>query len=138
MKQLPNILVADDNIENITLLEAVIRKLDVNLITAYSGQEALKDTRDLDLALAIIDVRMPEMNGYQLALKLNEVRPGVKVPIIFLTAGNFEKMKVFEAYDSGAVDYMFRPIDYHVLMCKITVFIDLYEIVCCLKNLPMN
>ncbi|MEI7663861.1 MAG: PAS domain S-box protein, partial [Bacteroidota bacterium] len=74
----------------------------------------------------IIDVRMPVMNGYELALKLNENREEDKVPIIFLTASHVDEIQVFEGYSSGAVDYIFKPVDHRILLCKVNVFLDLY------------
>ncbi|MCX6220889.1 MAG: PAS domain S-box protein [Bacteroidia bacterium] len=127
MKHLPNLLIVDDTQENMTFLEVITKNIDVNLIMAYSGSEALEKTRGLELALAIIDVRMPGMNGYDLALKMNEERLVDKVPIIFLTAGNSNEMEVFKGYSFGAVDYLFKPIHKHILVSKINVFLDLFN-----------
>jgi CheY-like chemotaxis protein len=107
MKELPNLLVVDDIIENILLIEAISKKVEINLIKALSGVEALEKIKGIELALAIIDVRMPEMSGYELARIMNDERPTNKVPIIFLTANN--ERDVLEGYDSGAVDYIFKP-----------------------------
>jgi len=125
MKELPNLLVVDDIIENILLIEAISKKLEINLIKALSGAEALKKTKGIELALAIIDVRMPEMSGYELARIMNDERPTNKVPIIFLTANN--ERDVLEGYDSGAVDYIFKPINSKILVSKIRVFLDLFN-----------
>jgi len=122
---MPNLLIVDDETINLKLLEGIIRKIDVNLIMALSGAEALVKTHGIDLALAIIDVRMPWMNGYELALKLNEDRPENKVPVIFLTANIFDKLEVFKGYGSGAVDYIFKPVAGQILLSKIKVFLDL-------------
>ena len=127
MKPLPNILIVDDLIENIYLLEVILRKVKVRLITALSGIEALEKTRNVELALAIVDVRMPGMDGFELAVKINQERLKDKVPVIFLTASNFDETEVFQGYDSGAVDYMSKPFDNHILLCKINVFLDLYK-----------
>jgi len=127
MEHLPNILIVDDTRINLTYIEAVIKKIKVNLIQALSGYQALEKTRGVELALAIIDVRMPGMNGYELALKMNEERFGDKVPVIFLTANYFNEMEMFKGYDSGAVDYIFKPIDNHILLSKINVFLELYD-----------
>ncbi len=70
---------------------------------------------------------MPKMNGYELALKMNEERSGVKVPIIFITASYVNEMQVFKGYDSGAVDYLFKPVDNQILLCKVNVFLDLFN-----------
>jgi len=125
MNQLPNLLIVDDTEDNLFLLEAVIRKIKVNLIKANSGMEALEKTRETELALAIIDVRMPVMDGYELARKMNEDRLDSKVPIIFLTAN--DENDVLEGYDSGAVDYMFKPLQAKILLSKINVFLDLFN-----------
>ena len=74
MDQFPNLLIVDDSETNLLLLKRITQNIDVNLIAATSGYEALKKTGGIDLALAIIDVQMPEMNGYELAEKLNRVR----------------------------------------------------------------
>jgi two-component system sensor histidine kinase/response regulator len=72
MSPLPNLLIVDDTEENLIFLESVISNMPVNLIQALSGAEALDITQGMELALAIIDVRMPNMNGYELAVSLNE------------------------------------------------------------------
>lgn len=120
-------LIVDDSEENLLLLEKVIKKVNVNLIKALCGQEALEKTRDLDLVLAIIDVRMPGMNGYELALKMNEERSGAKMPIIFLTASHSDQKQIGKGYSAGAVDYIFKPVDSQTLLSKIDVFLDLFH-----------
>ena len=127
MKYLPNLLIVDDTEENLFVLESVIKKINVNLIKAISGFEALEITHGIELALAIIDVRMPGMNGYELALKMNEERPDNKVPVIFLTANHINEIEVFKGYDTGAVDYISKPVHNHVLLSKISVFLDLFN-----------
>jgi PAS domain S-box-containing protein len=127
MKSLPNILIVDDVNENLLYLEAIIMKLEANLIKAVSGRDALEKTRGIELALAIIDVRMPEMNGYELASQMNKERSEFKVPIIFLTAQNNDETQIFEGYLYGAVDYLFKPIRSHNLLSKINVFLDLFN-----------
>jgi signal transduction histidine kinase len=125
MNQLPNLLIVDDMEDNLALLEAVTRKLKINLIKANSGKSALEITRGIDLALAIIDVRMPEMDGFELAIKLNEDRFDAKVPIIFLTA-NYDQ-DISDGYHSGAVDYIYKPVNSLILQSKINVFLDLFN-----------
>ncbi len=124
--QLPNLLIVDDYKENLFLLESLIKKIKVNLIIANSGEEALNKTNGVELALAIIDVRMPVMNGYELAMKMNE-RSADKIPVIFLTASHFNEVEMFKGYGFGAVDYIFKPIDNNFLLSKINVFLDLYS-----------
>jgi len=127
MKPLPNLLIVDDLVENIYLLEVILRKVKVKIITALSGPEALAKIRNVELALAIIDVRMPGMDGFELAVKMNQERIEDKVPVIFLTASNFNEIDAFQGYHSGAVDYMSKPIDNYILLCKINVFLDLFK-----------
>ncbi len=127
MNKLPNILIVDDTPENLVYLKYVITKLNVNLIQALSGVEALGKVKGMEIALAIIDVQMPLMNGYDLALKMNEARSGDKVPVIFLTANHVNESEEFRGYSSGAVDYIFKPVSSHILLSKIAVFLDLFE-----------
>jgi len=126
-KQLPIILIVDDTEENLLFLEAIISKLEVILIKASSGAEALEKTRGMELALAILDVWMPEMDGYELGKLINDERTSDKVPVIFLTAIFFNEVEMFKGYKFGAVDYIFKPVDRQILLSKINVFIDLYN-----------
>ena len=127
MKYQPNLLIVDDDRINLKLLEGIIRKIDANLIKALSSAEALEKTHGIDLALAIIDVRMPLMNGYELALKINEERQENKVPVIFLTANVFDNLEVFKGYDSRAVDYIFKPVSGQIFLSKIKIFLDIFN-----------
>lgn len=123
----PTILLVDDNKGNLDLLTFVLNKIDVNLICALSGSEALSKTNEIELALAIVDARMPGMTGYELAVKLNEHRIENKVPIIFLTASHFDENEVLKGYSSGAVDYIIKPFPKQILLSKVTVFLDLFR-----------
>jgi PAS domain S-box-containing protein len=129
MSQLPNLLIVDDSGENLELLEAIIRHngITANVIRALSGQQALERTQSADLALAILDVQMSGMNGYELAVKINENRPNDKVPIIFLTAIHISEEEIFKGYNSGAVDYIVKPFHDLILVRKIKVFLDLFK-----------
>jgi signal transduction histidine kinase len=126
MSSLPNILIVDDNATNILYLEIILRNIQANLIKALSGAEALELTKDVDLSLAILDVQMPHMNGYELAVRLNENRAENKVPIIFLTANFPENARILEGYRAGAVDYIIKPVNELILTSKIRVFLELY------------
>jgi two-component system sensor histidine kinase UhpB len=123
----PNLLIVDDIKVNLSLLEAILKKTEVNLVKASSGFEALEKAGALDLALAILDVRMPEMDGYELAVRLNERRTDNKVPVIFLTANRVDELELFGGYDSGAVDYIIKPYDPQILISKVKVFLDIYQ-----------
>lgn len=126
MKQLPSILIVDDSVENLMLLQAVLGSMRINLISASSGSEALEKTEGTILALAIIDVHMPLINGYELAIRLNEVRALDKVPVIFLTANYFDEIELLKGYKAGAVDYIYKPVNYQILLSKSKIFLDLF------------
>jgi PAS domain S-box-containing protein len=87
----------------------------------------LEKTKGVVLALAILDVRMPGMSGYDLALRMNEVRYEGKVPIIFLTARHIDEIELFKGYVSGAIDYLLKPANKDILLSKINVFLDLFN-----------
>lgn len=124
---IPNVLIVDDIEENLLYIESVIRNFNINLIRALSGNEALNKTRDIDLVLAIIDVRMPGMSGYELAEKINEERNEIKVPIIFITANIFSEIEELKGYSAGAVDYIYKPFSSQILKSKVSIFLDLYN-----------
>lgn len=124
---LPNLLIVDDNQSNLILLEVILEKFQVNLIKAESGFEALDKSNGLELALAILDIQMPGMNGFELALKINEGRGSNKVPIIFVTANHVNDVDVSHGYISGGVDYIFKPINRHILLCKVNIFLELFN-----------
>ena len=126
MQALPNVLIVDDNSTNILYLEIILRNIQANLIKALSGEEALALTKDVDLSLAILDVQMPIMNGYELAMLLNKDRVDNKVPIIFLTANFPENARILEGYKAGAVDYIIKPVNEIILTSKIKVFLELH------------
>ncbi len=126
-KLLPAVLIVDDVAENLWLLEAIINKLNVRLIQANSGVEALEKTRKQELALAILDVRMPDMNGYELAMKLNKASRFGTIPVIFITAGIIDEKNLHVAYDAGAIDYINKPFKSHVLLSKIKIFLEIYK-----------
>ncbi len=129
MSQLPNLLIVDDSVDNLELLDAIIRHhgIEANVIRATSGQSALEKTRDIDLALAILDVMMFGMDGYEMAVMLNENRSNNKVPVIFLTANHISEAEIFKGYNSGAVDYIVKPFHDLILVRKINVFLDLFR-----------
>ena len=123
----PYILIVDDSKEMLTYMEIVLKTAKATIISANSGMKALELIKNRELALAIIDVQMPEMNGYTLALKINENRIGAIVPIIFLTAVYQDQVEILKGYESGAVDYIFKPVNRGILLSKINVFLELYN-----------
>ncbi|OFY16149.1 MAG: hypothetical protein A2X11_07620, partial [Bacteroidetes bacterium GWE2_42_24] len=127
MNSLPNLLIVDDNDANLTLLENILGKLPANLIKASSGFEALNKSNGHEIALALLDVQMPGMNGFELAVKINENRGNNIVPIIFVTATYANELDVTQGYASGAVDYIVKPINPHFLLSKVNTFLDLFN-----------
>ncbi|RIJ47171.1 PAS domain S-box protein [Maribellus luteus] len=123
----PTILIVDDNPENLDIPTIVPDKLNAKLVCAISGADALAKIDGAELALAIIDMRMPDMTGYELALKLNDGRANNKVPVIFLIADHFDPEEVLKGYSSGAVDYIIKPFSKQILLSKVTVFLDLFN-----------
>ncbi|HVL58365.1 MAG TPA: hybrid sensor histidine kinase/response regulator, partial [Burkholderiaceae bacterium] len=119
------LLVVDDVRENVTVLEALLERDDLELLKAYSAQEALELLLAHEVALALLDVRMPGIDGFELAELMRGTERTRHVPIIFLTAGNRDYSRTFRGYEAGAVDFMYKPIDPHVLRSKVDVFVQL-------------
>ncbi|MFL5582290.1 MAG: response regulator, partial [Gemmatimonadaceae bacterium] len=122
-----NILMVDDRPQNLLALEAVLGDMGQNLVRANSGREALKHLLDREFALILLDVQMPELDGYETAALAREREQTRHTPIIFLTAINQSEAQMFKGYSSGAVDYMFKPFVPEVLRAKVSVFVDLYR-----------
>jgi two-component system sensor histidine kinase/response regulator len=120
-------LLVDDLADNLVALSALLKRPDLTLFTARSGTEALELLLQHDFALAIIDVHMPEMDGFELAELLRGTERCKHLPIIFATAAPREQNRVFKGYESGAVDFLFKPIDPHILRHKADVFFQLYR-----------
>ena len=126
MKDLPNILIVDDIPSNLTYLKIILKGIEANLIEAESGQEALRKIEGVTLSLAILDVQMAGMNGFELAVKLNENRVTNSVPIIFLTAAFPNNEQILSGYESGAVDYIIKPLNRKILTSKVNIFLQLF------------
>ena len=120
------ILLVDDRPENLLALEAILEPLGQSLICAHSGEEALKCVLQHDLAVILLDVQMPEMNGFDVAQIIKSREKSRYIPIIFLSAINKEDSYVFKGYSMGAVDYVFKPFNPDVLRSKVAVFVDLF------------
>ena len=122
-----NILVVDDEPKNLMVLETVLDDPGYRLIRAQSGQEALLALMADEFAVLVLDVRMPDMTGFELARLVKERKKTARIPIIFLTAYFNEDQHVLEGYDHGAVDYLHKPINVPVLRSKVAVFAELHR-----------
>lgn len=124
---LPSFLLVDDLEENLLSLEALLRREGLKLLKARSGDEALELLLLNDVALALIDVQMPHLNGFELAELMRGNERTRRVPIIFVTAGNADSQRRFRGYEAGAVDFIQKPIEPDVLRSKAEVFFQLYH-----------
>lgn len=122
-----NILLVDDRLDGLIALEAILSNSRYNLVKARSGAEAVSLASQYQFAVILLDVQMPEMDGFQAAMKIKSLPECKYTPIIFVTAINKDDAYVFKGYRSGAVDYIFKPFEENVLRSKVGVFADLYE-----------
>jgi signal transduction histidine kinase len=125
----PKILIVDDKEANLMVLDLMLHKIDkeIIIIKALSGEEALKHILHHDFALAILDVQMPEMDGFELASYIRSSDKSMQIPCIFVTAAYKESGMMFKGYESGAVDFIYKPINENILLSKVKIFLELYE-----------
>lgn len=125
--QLPRsrILLVDDTPQNLVALEVVLEDMDCDLDSVTSGNAALAKLLKHDYALVLLDVQMPEMDGFEVADIMRSHQRTQTVPIIFVTAISKETRFVQQGYRSGAVDYLFKPIDPQLLQSKVSFFLSL-------------
>lgn len=121
------LLLVDDLEENLVSLEALLKRDDVTLLKAQSGDEALELLLRHDVALALLDVQMPSMNGFELAEFMRGNERTRQIPIIFLTAASADAHRRFQGYEAGAVDFLHKPIEADILRSKVNVFMELYR-----------
>ncbi|MEW9856205.1 response regulator [Novosphingobium sp. M1R2S20] len=119
------ILAVDDVKENLVALEAALDQPGAELVTVSNGLDALELLLRDDFALALLDVQMPEMDGFELAELMRGTERTRSVPIIFLTAVATDERRKFRGFEAGAVDYLLKPLDIHVLNSKVAVFVEL-------------
>lgn len=121
------LLVVDDLEENLVALTAILPREGIEIVTARSGTEALEALLVHDFALALIDVHMPGMDGFELAELMRGTERTRRVPIIFVTADTGETSHMFEGYEAGAVDFLFKPVDARLLRSKVDTFVQLHR-----------
>jgi signal transduction histidine kinase len=126
MAKVPFLLV-DDLPENLLSLEAVLRREGVEILKATSGVQALEILLKHEVALALLDVQMPEMDGFELAETMRGNERTRRTPIIFLTAGSTDRTRRFRGYEAGAVDFLEKPLEPDILRSKCDVFFELYR-----------
>ncbi|AIT82280.1 response regulator [Novosphingobium pentaromativorans] len=120
------ILAVDDIAENLVALDALLADGEVEILQARSGEEALELLLCHDVALALLDVQMPGMDGFELAELMRGLERTRSIPILFLTAVATDERRRFRGYEAGAVDYLLKPVDTHILRSKVNVFTELY------------
>src|SRR5579862_7441844 len=121
-----SILLVDDHPSNVVALEAILAPLGHELVTAPSGEEALRHLLKRDFALILLDVQMAGLDGFQTASLIKQRPRSRHIPIIFITAVGRDAAHVFRGYSEGAVDYLVKPFDPDILRAKAQVFVDLY------------
>ncbi|WP_460382732.1 hybrid sensor histidine kinase/response regulator [Pseudomonas amygdali] len=121
------LLIVDDLPENLLALEALIKRGDRLVYKALSADEALSLLLQHEFALAILDVQMPGMNGFELAEMMRSTEKTKSIPIVFVSAAGRELNYAFKGYESGAVDFLHKPLDIHAVKSKVNVFVDLYR-----------
>jgi light-regulated signal transduction histidine kinase (bacteriophytochrome) len=122
------ILLVDDREDNLLSIETILEPAGYTFVKALSGREALKVLlNEFDFALILMDVKMPNLNGFETASLIYQRERLRHIPIIFITANNYGDEQVFKGYMTGAVDYIYKPINPDLLRAKVGVFIDLYK-----------
>jgi two-component sensor histidine kinase len=127
MSEQINILLVDDQVRNLDALEAILASPDYRLFRAQSANEALLALLAHDFAVLVLDIRMPDVSGYELAQMIKQRKKNQHLPIIFLTAYLQDDREILEAYGAGAVDYLSKPINPLILKSKVGVFVDLFR-----------
>lgn len=122
------ILIVDDREENLVAMKKTLAPLKLDIKKANSGNEALKIMLEEDFAVVLLDVMMPDMNGFEVAALMQENDVTKHLPIIFITAINKSDDYYIKGMEAGAIDYLYKPIDPIILLSKVRVFVDLYTV----------
>ncbi len=121
------ILLVDDRPDSLLTIQSILEPVGYDLVTASSGKDALKILlTDLDFALILIDVKLPNLNGFEIAEMIYGKEKLRHIPIVFITANNYGEENMFKGYRTGAVDFIYKPINPELLKAKVAVFVDLY------------
>lgn len=121
------ILIVDDIVANIIALKKTLELHNIDVDTAESGEEALKKILKINYSLIIMDVQMPGLDGFEVVKILSGNKKTKDIPVIFLSAINIEKKYIFKGYETGAVDYITKPVDSDLLILKVKTFIKIYD-----------
>ena len=122
-----NVLIVDDRPENLLTLEGILDNENLNIIKASSGNEALAIMLEHNISLVLMDVQMPGMDGFEVAEIMRSSDRTKFIPIIFITAISKQRQHIFKGYESGAVDYLYKPLDLEILQSKIKAFIEFFQ-----------
>ncbi|HEX4940591.1 MAG TPA: hybrid sensor histidine kinase/response regulator, partial [Candidatus Kapabacteria bacterium] len=121
------ILLVDDVAENLVALEALLQDPAHETFSATNANDALELMLQHEFALAVIDVQMPDMNGFELAQIMRSTERTRQIPIIFVTAGSTKPDNVLMGYQAGAIDFMIKPLDNYAVLSKVRIFVELYQ-----------
>lgn len=121
------ILIVDDREENLVTLEGILESPELEIIKAHSGNEALGLLLEHDIAMVLMDVQMPEMDGFETAELMQKNVRTSHIPIIFVTAISKQREHVFRGYKAGVVDYLYKPLDLEILRSKIQAYIEFFK-----------
>ena len=125
-RQVARVLAVDDRRENLLALQAILEGLPIELVAVTSGEDALKRLLVEDYAVILLDAHMPGMDGFETAGHVKQRERTRHIPILFLTAVDYDPHLAFRGYQAGAVDYITKPFDPWVLRSKVAVFVDLW------------
>jgi CheY-like chemotaxis protein len=125
-RQVARVLAVDDRRENLLALQAILEGLPIEMVSVTSGEDALKRLLVEDYAVILLDAHMPGMDGFETASHVKQRERTRHIPILFLTAVDYDPHLAFRGYQAGAVDYITKPFDPWVLRSKVAVFVDLW------------
>jgi CheY-like chemotaxis protein len=128
MSERAKVLLVDDRPENLLALEAILAPMDVDLVRANSGEEALRALLQAEFALILLDAQMPGMDGFDTAARIKRRNRTKDVPIIFLTAFGEDPNSSYRGYVAGGADFISKPFDPWILRAKVQVFVDLWVV----------